>query len=355
MLAGITRILERQSEHSGKSHEEDVAERCCKQGPKEFAGTTDPLVAEEQLISWRSAKRRRLDKVERRRCRSYSVQSQEIQAQRIEEGTKFSSRGDKSAAKQLTNYQRWMSTAELISNGESDSSLQKKRTQVLFLCRRSYSVQSQEIQAQRIEEGTKCSSRGDKSAAKQLTNYRWMSTAELNSNGESDKKPAKEKDTSTVPLPDVFLYRTGFSLDELSGCASLGQMPSFYFRCAVRSFGARLNDKYMGRDRRMKKSELFSVLVFHNFKQLSSTCYLEYLYALICLNGFSLDELSGCASLGQMPSFYFRCAVRSFGARLNDKYMGRDRRMKNLSCSLYWFFIILSNSVARVIWNICML
>ncbi|KZV39276.1 hypothetical protein F511_28301 [Dorcoceras hygrometricum] len=36
-----------------------------------------------------------------------------------------------SAAKQLTDYQSWMSTAELISNGESDSSLQKKRTQVL--------------------------------------------------------------------------------------------------------------------------------------------------------------------------------------------------------------------------------
>ncbi|KZV16413.1 protein POLAR LOCALIZATION DURING ASYMMETRIC DIVISION AND REDISTRIBUTION-like [Dorcoceras hygrometricum] len=65
--------------------------------------------------------------------------------------------------------------------------------------------------------------------------------------------------------------------------------------------------------------------------------------------GFSFDELSGCASLGQMPSFYFRCAVRSLGARLSDKYMGRDRRRKNLSCSLYWFFIDLSNSVARVI------
>ncbi|KZV32640.1 hypothetical protein F511_14764 [Dorcoceras hygrometricum] len=70
----------------------------------------------------------------------------------------------------------------------------------------SYSVQSQEIQAQRIEEVAKCSSRGDKSAAKQLTIYEsWMSTAELNSNGESDKKPAKEKDTSTVPLS--VLYR----------------------------------------------------------------------------------------------------------------------------------------------------
>ncbi|KZV38802.1 protein SUPPRESSOR OF npr1-1, CONSTITUTIVE 1-like [Dorcoceras hygrometricum] len=66
------------------------------------------------------------------------------------------------------------------------------------------------------------------------------------------------------------------------------------------------------------------------------------------LTGFSLDELSGCASLGQMPSFYFHCAVRSLGARLSDKHMGRDRRMKNLSCSLYWFFIDLSNSVALV-------
>ncbi|KZV41847.1 DNA binding [Dorcoceras hygrometricum] len=59
----------------------------------------------------------------------------------------------------------------------------------------SYSVQSQEIQAQRIEEVAKHSSRSDESAAKQLTIYEsWMSTAELNSNGESDKKPAKEKD-----------------------------------------------------------------------------------------------------------------------------------------------------------------
>ncbi|KZV17404.1 hypothetical protein F511_27927 [Dorcoceras hygrometricum] len=39
------------------------------------------------------------------------------------------------------------------------------------------------------------SSRSDKSAAKQLTIYEsLMSTAELNSNGENDKKPAKEKD-----------------------------------------------------------------------------------------------------------------------------------------------------------------
>ncbi|KZT75311.1 hypothetical protein F511_47664 [Dorcoceras hygrometricum] len=44
MLAGITRFLERQLERSGKSHEEDVTERFCKQGPQGFAGTTDPLV-----------------------------------------------------------------------------------------------------------------------------------------------------------------------------------------------------------------------------------------------------------------------------------------------------------------------
>ncbi|KZV51997.1 putative xyloglucan glycosyltransferase 5 [Dorcoceras hygrometricum] len=68
----------------------------------------------------------------------------------------------------------------------------------------SYSVQSQDFQAQRIEVA-KCSSRCVISAAKQLTNYQsWMSTAELNSNGESDKKPAKEKDASTVPLSELY-------------------------------------------------------------------------------------------------------------------------------------------------------
>ncbi|KZV21438.1 hypothetical protein F511_22619 [Dorcoceras hygrometricum] len=51
MLAGITRLLERQSERPGKSHEKDVAERFRKQGPKKFSGTTDPLVAEEWILS----------------------------------------------------------------------------------------------------------------------------------------------------------------------------------------------------------------------------------------------------------------------------------------------------------------
>ncbi|KZV27015.1 hypothetical protein F511_07836 [Dorcoceras hygrometricum] len=45
-------------------------------------------------------------------------------------------------------------------------------------------------------------SRSDKSAAKQLTIYEsWMSTAEINSNGENDKKPAKEKDANATPPP----------------------------------------------------------------------------------------------------------------------------------------------------------
>ncbi|KZV33876.1 hypothetical protein F511_15489 [Dorcoceras hygrometricum] len=47
-------------------------------------------------------------------------------------------------------------------------------------------------QAQRIEEGAKCSSRRNISAAKQLTNYQsWMSTAELNSKWRKRQKPAK--------------------------------------------------------------------------------------------------------------------------------------------------------------------
>ncbi|KZV22681.1 hypothetical protein F511_42264 [Dorcoceras hygrometricum] len=56
------------------------------------------------------------------------------------------------------------------------------------------SIQSTKISAE--DEFSRC----DKSAAKQLTIYESrMSTAELNSNGENDKKPAKEKDASTIP------------------------------------------------------------------------------------------------------------------------------------------------------------
>ncbi|KZV27108.1 inactive rhomboid protein 1-like [Dorcoceras hygrometricum] len=52
MLAGITRILERQSERSGKPHEEDVTERFCKEGRKEFVGTTDSLAVERDSCAW---------------------------------------------------------------------------------------------------------------------------------------------------------------------------------------------------------------------------------------------------------------------------------------------------------------
>ncbi|KZV22645.1 hypothetical protein F511_44109 [Dorcoceras hygrometricum] len=51
ILAGITRLLERQSERPWKLHEEDVAERFRKQGPNEFVGTIDTLVAEEWIRS----------------------------------------------------------------------------------------------------------------------------------------------------------------------------------------------------------------------------------------------------------------------------------------------------------------
>ncbi|XP_073120624.1 uncharacterized protein [Henckelia pumila] len=51
MLAGITRLLDSHAGHPKKSHEEDVAERFQKQGPNEFWGTTDPLVAREWIFS----------------------------------------------------------------------------------------------------------------------------------------------------------------------------------------------------------------------------------------------------------------------------------------------------------------
>ncbi|KZV41723.1 protein FLX-like 2-like [Dorcoceras hygrometricum] len=66
----------------------------------------------------------------------------------------------------------------------------------------SQSADSMSPAVARYQQSTKISaedefSRSDKSAAKQLTIYEiWMSTAELNSNGENDKKPAKEKDTT---------------------------------------------------------------------------------------------------------------------------------------------------------------
>ncbi|XP_073158651.1 uncharacterized protein [Henckelia pumila] len=54
MMAGITALLEQQAARPRLSHEEDVAERFQKKGPKEFAGTTDPLVAEGWIRSLES-------------------------------------------------------------------------------------------------------------------------------------------------------------------------------------------------------------------------------------------------------------------------------------------------------------
>ncbi|KZV34191.1 hypothetical protein F511_40267 [Dorcoceras hygrometricum] len=64
-----------------------------------------------------------------------------------------------------------------------------RKADVAKHCNQAQSIQSTKISTE--DEFSRC----DKSAAKQLTIYEsWMSTAELNSNGENDKKPAKEKD-----------------------------------------------------------------------------------------------------------------------------------------------------------------
>ncbi|KZV42083.1 cysteine protease [Dorcoceras hygrometricum] len=88
-------------------------------------------------------------------------------------------------------------------------SLQKKRTQVLFPRK----TRRKEF------------SRSDKSAAKQLTIYEsWMSTAELNSNGENDKKPAKEKDAIPVQArrPKTLVYVVSHTVEAVVHLWSLG-------------------------------------------------------------------------------------------------------------------------------------
>ncbi|KZV32838.1 hypothetical protein F511_20939 [Dorcoceras hygrometricum] len=80
------------------------------------------------------------------------------------------------------------------------------QSQATALCISSrHGIQSPESRCSgELQSRRKISSRSDDSAAKQLTIYEsWMSTAELNSNGENDKKPAKEKDTSTIPCRDA--------------------------------------------------------------------------------------------------------------------------------------------------------
>ncbi|KZV06603.1 hypothetical protein F511_45916 [Dorcoceras hygrometricum] len=53
MLAVITRMLERQSERSGKSHEEDVAELFRKQGPRSFRALQIHLLLRSGSVLWR--------------------------------------------------------------------------------------------------------------------------------------------------------------------------------------------------------------------------------------------------------------------------------------------------------------
>ncbi|KZV52764.1 pleiotropic drug resistance protein 1-like [Dorcoceras hygrometricum] len=89
---------------------------------------------------------------------------------------------------------------EIISRREESAgsnSIQSRAIIYQLLLR----IQSQEIQAQRIEEEAKRSSRRVKSAAKQLTHYQsWMSTAELNSKWRKRQEACKEKDASTFTL-----------------------------------------------------------------------------------------------------------------------------------------------------------
>ncbi|KZV20819.1 hypothetical protein F511_43481 [Dorcoceras hygrometricum] len=80
---------------------------------------------------------------------------------------------------------------------------------------------SSNVDAQRIEERAKCSSRRNISAAKQLTIYeRCLSTAELNSKWRKRQKPAKEKDASTVLVSVLYrgaLHQNGKKTRQPSG------------------------------------------------------------------------------------------------------------------------------------------
>ncbi|XP_073139123.1 uncharacterized protein [Henckelia pumila] len=51
MMTGITALLEQHAARPRLTHDEDVAERFQKKGPKEFSGSTDPLVAEGWIRS----------------------------------------------------------------------------------------------------------------------------------------------------------------------------------------------------------------------------------------------------------------------------------------------------------------
>ncbi|KZV26362.1 hypothetical protein F511_37792 [Dorcoceras hygrometricum] len=219
-------------------------------------------------------------------------------------------------------------------------------------------------QAQRIEERAKCSSRDVKAAAKQLTIYeRWMSTAELNSNGESDKKSAKRKGHKYCSL--VGTLQRSVALKWKEDKIAIWSAEQFWKLSNGKKFyrgyifeatpieevfeevfnNELLQLKFVSAARNISKvfNKRAAADPFDPLKR-TTKWYQSRPDLFLYRTGFSLDELSGCASLGQMPSFYFRCAVRSLGARLSDKHMGRDRRMKNLSCSLYWFFIFLTDA-----------
>ncbi|KZV48691.1 hypothetical protein F511_16890 [Dorcoceras hygrometricum] len=100
-------------------------------------------------------------------------------------------------------YESAVATQPVASFASSRKDPDARKADIAKHCNQAQSIQSTKISAE--DE----SIRSDGSAAKQLTIYEsWMSTAELISNDENDKKPAKEKDTSTVPLS--VLYKTHF-------------------------------------------------------------------------------------------------------------------------------------------------
>ncbi|KZV47952.1 centromere-associated protein E-like [Dorcoceras hygrometricum] len=81
----------------------------------ESAVATQPVASFAYSVDLvpRRKKRRSRRSVETQPVASYSIQSQRFRR-------KIFSRSDESAAKQLTSYKSWMSTAERNSNGESD-------------------------------------------------------------------------------------------------------------------------------------------------------------------------------------------------------------------------------------------
>ncbi|XP_073121448.1 uncharacterized protein [Henckelia pumila] len=116
MLDGITRLLEHQNTQPRKSHEEDVAERFKKQGPKEFSGTTDPLVAEEWIRSLETIfDNMGVTDADRVRCAIFMLKED---ASLWWEGAVTG--GDKSVTEYVKQFERGCHFVPLIANDEQE-------------------------------------------------------------------------------------------------------------------------------------------------------------------------------------------------------------------------------------------